>query len=58
MDTPIIDANIEFLSVGFTAMYKDAIFDVGIGAGFVGYSLSVDVGEILEMIFCNWFIYL
>ena len=48
-DGRIIDANVEFLTVGLTLMYKDGIFEFGIGAGWVGYSVTIDIDEILKL---------
>ena len=54
LDTPIIDANIDFLTVGATAMYKDGSFYVGIGTGLIGYSFSVNIIKLYDAIFGSW----
>jgi len=48
-DGRIIDATIEILTVGLTFIYKDGTFECGIGAGFIGYSATIDIDEILKL---------
>ena len=50
-DGRIIDANVEFLTIGVTLMYEDGTFEFGVGAGLVGYSVTIDIDEIIKIIF-------
>ena len=50
-DGRIIDANVEFLTADLTFMYKDGTFEFGVGAGWFGYSVTIDIDEIIKIIF-------
>lgn len=50
-DGRIIDANVEFLTAGITFMYKDGTFEFGIDAGWFEYSVTIDIDEIIKVIF-------
>ena len=50
-DGRIIDANVEFLTIGLTFMYKEGTFELGVGAGWFGYSLKIDIDEIIKIFF-------
>lgn len=41
----------EFLTAGLTFMYKDGTFEFRVGAGWFGYSVTIDTGEIIKNIF-------
>ena len=49
-DGRIIDASIEGLTVGITFMYKDGKFEFGYGAGWYGWSVSVDFIELFKVL--------
>ena len=50
-DGRIIDANVEFLTIGLSFMYKDGTFELGVGAGWFGYSVKIDIDEIIKIFF-------
>ena len=50
-DGRIIDANLEVLTAGLTFMYKEGTFEFGIGAVWFGYSVTIDIDEIIKIIF-------
>lgn len=50
-DGRIIDASIEGLTIGITYMYKDGKFEFGYGAGWFGWSVSVDFVELIKLLF-------
>ena len=47
-DGRIIDASIEGLTIGITYMYKDGKFEFGVGAGWFGWSVSIDFVELFK----------
>ena len=50
-DGRIIDASIEGLTIGITYMYKDGKFEFGYGAGWFGWSVSIDFVELFKLLF-------
>ena len=50
-DGRIIDASIEGLTIGITYMYKDGKFEFGCGAGWLGWSVSIDFVELFKLLF-------
>ena len=50
-DGRIIDASIEGLTIGVTYMYKDGKFEFGLGAGWFGWSVSIDFVELFKLLF-------
>ena len=50
-DGRIIDASIEGFTVGITYMYKDGKFKFGFGAGWFGWSISIDFVELFKLLF-------
>lgn len=50
-DGRIIDASIEGLTIGITYMYKDGKFKFGYGAGWFGWSVSIDFVELFKLLF-------
>ena len=49
-DGRIIDVSVSFFTVGATYLYKDGKFEMGAGAGWFGFSISVDVIELIEIL--------
>ena len=41
----------EGLTIGFTYMYKDGKFKFGYGAGWFGWSVSIDFAELFKLLF-------
>ena len=50
-DGRIIDADVEFFTVGITYMYKDGAFEFGYGAGWYGWSVGIDIVELCKLLF-------
>ena len=50
-DGRVVDASIEGLTVGITYMYKDGKMELGIGAGWIGWSFSVDFLALFNLLF-------
>lgn len=50
-DGRIIDASVEFFTIGITYMYKDGKFKFGHGAGWFGWSVSIDFVELFKLLF-------
>ena len=50
-DGRILDVSFELLSVGATYMYKDGRFKFGYGAGWYGFTVSLDFIELYKIIF-------
>lgn len=50
-DGRVVDASIEGLSVGITYMYKDGELEFGFGAGWIGWSISIDLIELCKLLF-------
>ena len=43
--------SIEGLTIGITYMYKDGKFEFGCGAGWLGWSVSIDFVELFKLLF-------
>ena len=50
-DGRVVDASIEGLTVGITYMYKDGKMELGIGAGWIGWSFSIDFLALFNLLF-------
>lgn len=45
------DASIECITIGITYVYKDGTLEFGIGAGWLGWSVSIDFVELFKFLF-------
>ena len=47
----IIDASVSGLSIGATYLLKNGKFEFGVGAGWFGWSVSIDFVELFKLLF-------